>query len=256
VDRIARVLARTVLLAGLLAAAARPALALQQGGEAAFMGYVTDQFGQPVGDAEVSTADGGVVVTTRSTAEGVYRLDGATRSTRRLRVRRVGYLPLTVTVAAKADAMMNQDIEITKLPDALDPPRVQTADGELRADPRPFAERRAGGVGVFIDRAAIDRGKARSATDLLRPVSGFRVVTAAAGGVRLVSARKGGDAPAVCEPRLFVDGVPYTPADGVDDFGPEHLESIEAYPPGVEPPAAFRVEPAATCGTINLWLRR
>jgi hypothetical protein len=227
------------LIAAAALAAARPAYALQRvDGGAAVHGYVTDQFGQPVGGAEVAAAMPGGVAAVRTDEAGSYRLDALSRESARLelRVRRLGYLPLTAAVPTADAPMLARDFEMLRLPPALDPALVERPDGELRADFGTFLRRRGGGASS-LDRAAIDRLAPVTVSEVVRALPGFREPAAG------------------CTARVFVDDVPYTPVDGVDDFDPEQLEAVEGYASGIAVPAALGTA-AGACGVVVLWLRR
>lgn len=249
-----RVLAR-VTLAACAAAAAAGGLPAQQPepGRAAAWGSVADQFAQPVVNAEVLlvTPQGSTAVG-RTVEAGTYRVDGLPAGPQRIRVRRVGYLPFTATIDLGAGRAEQQDFSMVKLPFALDPALVQTPDGELRATLDSFTARRALGRGAFIDRKGIDQLNPRNAADLVRAVKAFRLQPSSNGAARLVSLAADGTGP--CTVRLLVDGVPYTPTDGLNDFDPEHIGALEAYAPG-EAPAGVE-QGAGGCGTMVVWLRR
>lgn len=248
-----RALARLTLAAGAAVGAARPLLA-QEAGErsGAVWGAVADQFAQPVTNAEVLlVTPTGTASLGRTVEAGMYRVDSLATGRQQLRVRRVGYLPFTASIDLAPGRGAVQDFSMVKLPFGLDPALVQTPDGELRASLAAFAERRALGRGAFVDRAAIDELNPRNATDLMRAVKTFRLQPARDGGVRLVSSAADGGP---CTIRFLVDGVPYTPVDGLNDFDPEHIGALEAYGPG-EAPAPLDHD-AGSCGTVVVWLRR
>ncbi|CAA9308312.1 MAG: hypothetical protein AVDCRST_MAG40-818 [uncultured Gemmatimonadaceae bacterium] len=247
-----RALARLTFAAGAAVGAARSLPAQQAGERGAVWGTVADQFGQPVTNAEVLLVTAtGTAPLGRTVEAGTYRVDSLPAGRQQLRIRRLGYLPFTASIDLAPGGGGVQDFSMVKLPFGLDPALVQTADGELRASLASFAERRALGRGAFIDRAGIDALNPRSATDLMRAVKSFRLQPARGGGVRLVSASADGGP---CTIRFLVDGVPYAPVDGLNDFDPEHIGALEAYGPG-EAPAPLDRE-AGSCGTVVVWLRR
>lgn len=252
--QIARVVARLALAAGAAAAVGRGLTAQQPAGElsAAAWGYVADQFAQPVVGAEVLLVKPDRTVTARTVDAGAYRLDSLAPGSHQLRVRRLGYLPLSTTVEVKGGDMTARDLTIVKLPFALDPALVQTPDGELRANFADFAARRALGRGAFLDREGIDALHPSTVTDLMRAVKSFRVLSAGNGSYRLVSSSSGPDA--ACTVRYLVDGFPYSPTDGLNDFDPEHIGALEAYGPGEAPQPLEQA--SGNCGTVVIWLRR
>ena len=246
-------LVRLLSAVALAASAATRGLAAQQPAELAVVfGAVSDQFGQPVSGAEVMVAVPARTLSTRTVAGGAYRLDSIEPGNRQLRIRQLGYLPTTVAADLRVGDMRDHDFTLVKLPAAVDPAIVQLPDGEYRADFTSFAARKARGVGVFLDRAAIDQIRPATATDLMRAVKSFRVLSASGGAFRLVSSTVGG--PADCNARVLVDGQPYSAVDGLGDFDPEHIGALEAYAPGEAPAPVDAL--AGPCGTLIVWLRR
>jgi hypothetical protein len=247
-------IARSLASVGLAvcAVAGGPDATAQQpaGPTASAIGLVADQFAQPVAGAEVLLAGGAEPVSTRTGEAGAYRLDGLPPGRPQLRFRRLGYLPVAVTIDAAPGTLADRDMVLVKLPFAVDAATVQRPDGEFRADLATFTARAGGSVGAFIDRAGIDRLRPVTATDIMRALKRFQVVESARGGFRLVGAGAGG----ACEPRFFVDGTPYTPVDGIDDFDPEHIEAVEGYAPN-EAPTPIGDAPTP-CGALVVWLRR
>ena len=239
------------LLSLLVAALATRALPAQPPG-AALYGAVSDQFGQAVVGAEVIVGTGAAARTTRTAPAGAYRVDSLPPGANRVRIRLLGYLPLSATLPAMAGDARERDFTLVRLPSALDPSLVQTAEGEFRARDADFTARQGTGVGMYLDRATIDRLAPTTATDLMRAVKRFRVLAARDGGYRVVSA-DARDANG-CEARVLVDGFVYTPVDGINDFDPEHIGAIEAYASDEVPPALAPF--AGPCGTVVVWLRR
>jgi hypothetical protein len=249
-------LARLVALfaaAACLAPAARAAVAQQSDSALVLMGYVTDQFGQPVAGAGIVAPGLRGPVSAAATAEGLYRIEGVAASATAVRIRRLGYLPATVVVRGRGETNLSEDVELQKLPDPLPPERVQTAEGELRATLDGFEERRTGGVGAFVDRRTIEKRRPATVTDIVRGMDGFRVVSGESGGFKLVSTPRDGGA--ACPARISVEGTTYTPVDGLDDFSPDQIEAVEAYAPTVSAPAPLDGA-AGGCGLVVLWLRR
>ena len=241
-------LAPLALLVALLATRALPA----QAPGAALYGAVADQFGQAVVGAEVIVGSGAAARTTRTAPAGAYRVDSLPAGMNRVRIRLAGYLPLSASLPVGAGDARERDFTLVRLPSAVEPALVQTADGEYRASDADFSARQVSGAGMYLDRATIDRLAPTTATDLMRAVKRFRVLAARDGGFRVVSA-EARDADG-CQARVLVDGFAYTPVDGLNDFDPEHIGAVEAYAAGEAPPALAPL--AGPCGTVVVWLRR
>jgi hypothetical protein len=255
VERIARVLALVVAVGGSTAVVAHP-LRAQQPAESGvpLTGFVADQFGQPVVNAQVRLVDdpGGAVAHTA--AAGAYRLEGVRPGKHRIRVRRAGYLASTGEVALRAGDTQVRDWELRRLPANVDPRIVQGEDGELRAGLQAFQRRRLTETsGTFIDRETIDRRRPRYASELLRGVSGFRLASREGSDPTLWSTAAG-NGPG-CRTPMYLEGLPYSPITGIDDFAPEDIEAIEVYPAGAAVAAQVNAGDAA-CGALLIWLRR
>jgi hypothetical protein len=254
VDRITRGVA--LLAAAGLAAATAPRMVSAQRPDSSgvLVGYVADQFGEPVVDAELLLVGVGAARMTRTAAAGVYRLEDVPAGVHQVRVRRTGYLPALRPVAMKAGDTRIQEWEIRRLPPSVDPRAIQTDDGEMRVGLQAFNERRENATGTFIDRAEIEQRNPSHARELLRGVSGFRLASGGSGDAVMWSGGPAGS-PVACRAQMFVEGLPYTPLTGIDDFAPEDIEAIEAYPAG-SPVAAELKAGSAECGMLLIWLRR
>ena len=253
-ERIARGVA-LLAAAGVLAAAdAGTAGAQEADSGGVLVGYVADQFGQPVEDAELLVLDSNghpTARTARTAAAGVYRLEAIPSGVHQVRIRRPGYMATSQPVRMTAGSTRMQDWELRRLPVNVDPQAVQEPNGEMRLGMQAFYQRRQAGLGTFIDRAMIEQRRPRYVRELLRGVSGFRLATAGpSGDVVVVSTGT-----TSCRAKIYVEGLPYTPLTGIDDFAPEDIQAIEAYAAG-SPVAAELNAGDAECGALVIWLRR
>ena len=110
---------------------------------------------------------------------------------------------------------------------------------------------RDGSFGAFITRADIARRKPVRTTDLLRSMSGVRLVPRTIGGGYSVMLR------GTCAPAIFIDGVGVRAlGHTVDDLiAPWDLEGIEIYRSASEAPPQY-TGTLRTCGVILFWTQR
>ena len=178
----------------------------------------------------------------------------------------VGFRPRTEVLLLAALDTDDVSITLSLKPDGatqLDPVAV-TAAAPSKAPG--FEARREVGRGYLFDRAAIDKVKPRSTTELLRRVPGLRVETW--GSQVRIRSRRAGD----CEMLLYLDGSPVfnemtplltrgvqssrpTPVPSViDRIPPGMIEAVEVYlGPSETPPEYSRG--GANCGAIVIWTR-
>lgn len=226
-------------------------------------GVVTNLNGVPVARAEVIIEGTPYRATTNDS--GVYRIEIAPVGRVHVIVRRVGFEPADERPTLRAGAGLQLDFELKGLPELLDSVMVREAGGNGRmAD---FWARRLIGVGAFITREDIDRRHPARSSDLLRMVTGVRVVAGESGfdrpfitmGRNAVTAnrasRNGMTLGSDCRVAYYVDGS-YVPAGTfhMDDISPLMLEAVEVYRGPAETPAKLRQRDTA-CGLIMLWTR-
>ncbi|MEA3247321.1 MAG: carboxypeptidase regulatory-like domain-containing protein, partial [Gemmatimonadota bacterium] len=225
---------------------------------------VTNLNGVPVAHAEVIIE--GTPYRAATNDSGVYRIEIAPVGRVHVIVRRVGFEPADERAILKAGAGLQLDFELKGLPELLDSVMVREAGGNGRmAD---FWARRLIGVGAFITRDDIDRRHPSRSSDLLRMVTGVRVVAGESGfdrplitmGRNSVTANRlsrnntpvlGSD----CRVAYYVDGS-FVPSGTfhMDDISPLMLEAVEIYRGPAETPARLRQRDTA-CGLIMIWTR-
>lgn len=250
------VAARGAVVVAALCLAARVGAAQPASGGGVLVGYVIDQLGQPVLGAEILIVDAKTPLSTRTVGAGAYRLENVPGGLHLVRIRRLGYLPLSATIDVKANDTQDMDVVLRRLPQQLDPVVVQAENGEMRGAVREFYQRRKVGMGTYIDRAQIEKRQPIFASDLLRTMLGFRLVPDGSSGYRVVSSRGSGSLTSGnCEVQFFVNGMRYMALRGIDDFNPQDIEAIEAYRGSSTIPPQFNIGNAG-CGAIVIWLRR
>jgi hypothetical protein len=142
---------------------------------------------------------------------------------------------------------------------------------------RGFETRRRGGQGIFFDRTAIDRVKARTLADILRGVPGVKVEPADLGyryqattsntltlqsktpdkadylgpggaAIQLSATDRG------CDLAVYVDGLLFEVEEGAIDsrINVRDIAAIEVYPTASSVPRQF-AGPKAACGVLVIW---
>ena len=213
-------------------------------------GVVVDSIaGMGIAGAQLSVVGTGLMAT--SDGRGAFRLaDGGGRALS-IQVRRLGFTPRTIAVAAEP---RGQSIRVV-----LAPAVQSIAPVEVRADRTRYTGRLAGYYqrlekrtqGLFITRADIEREKPAQLTDMLQRSPGVRI-TRGRPGAQSVRMR-GRD----CRPMIWLDGAPMASADvDLDSFPPGSLEGVEMYLGSNNAPPRYQMARGQSeCGTILLWSR-
>lgn len=215
-------------------------------------GIVRESGGAAIPGAWIS-ADGGAPAS--SDDEGRFELAVAREGMVSLAVRRLGYNPRTLRVAAgPAPGVLELVLEpiAAALPDvtvAARPGAFESASG--------FGERRRRGTGTFFDRAALERMRPQTLTDVLRSVGGIQVHTTMTrwGHQTTPSSSRATGGAIGCSLDYFVNGHEYTPTSlGIDrDMTPDQIEAIEVYKASEIPPQFLGRR--SRCGVVVIWTR-
>lgn len=209
------------------------------------VGRVRDSTGAPVRDVEVEVRG----VSTRTLADGFFRLFTTATDTATISVRRLGFAPETAFVAARQGRWDTLIVVLRPVAQALDPMKIENIPIRMRA----FEERRRRGLGVFVTRQEIAEHNSMQPSDALRIRRGIRLVRLRHGGygVRfsMFSMRQN------CAPALWVDGQRARDME-LDDLSSDDIEGIELYDSFSITPFEFsRGDSELPCGTIVVWTR-
>jgi hypothetical protein len=234
-------------------------LAAQASAQAVVSGTVKDSLGRALPLVEVSIEDSKWV--TRSDTSGYYLLRANTGE-HVLRFRLLGFAPVRRKVGLRFG-------EVVKLDAVLAAGDAQQLTAIEVLGPRPrgvgreaFAERRALGLGKFIDSTAMRRADGRRLSEML-PEIGLKIVQ---GKFATNPRRVNFDGSNKCYATVILDGVTIFRDIGerreraplVDlsrDFRPDQLESVEYYAGPAQTPMEFSGL-GTECGVIVLWTRR
>lgn len=227
-----------------------PAAPLAQDAESrgTVSGVVRDSSGAGIAGAEVTVS--GTGLRGYSNAEGGFRLTNVPVGTLTLGVRRLGFVPTTVSVAIVPLETAVLSVVITPLAQSLETVVVR---GDRRFDDHGrlagFYRRRArSSGGQFITRDQIDQRNPAQLTDLFRGVAGARVQTSRSTNVVRFRGMR-------CAPLVWIDGFPATAAEfDLDAIDPYVIEAVEVYLGVATVPPEFRwVRGGGSCGAIVIW---
>lgn len=226
-------------------------------------GKVSDATAQtPVAAVKLDLARGSeLIASTLSDSLGRFSLTVPRAGEYELRALRVGYAT-TIVPAVRILSSETLEVELALAVAAipLDPLRIVARGrtvsrylGEVG-----FYDREQRGVGSFLTRYEIERRGGTLLSDVLRNVSGVRLVRADRTGrraeIRLRNRR--------CAPSVYLDGAvvrvsgPARPTDmALDDVVLSvDIDGIEVYHGPSETPAEFSRD--ANCGVVAIWTRR
>ena len=226
-------------------------------------GVVTNLNGLPLPRVEVVIL--GSEMKAVSNDSGVYEFLAAPTGKIRMVARRIGFEPSEERATLEAGRHKQVDFELKGLPEELDSVMIRESGGNGRmAD---FWARRMVGLGAFITRQDIERRHPQRSSDLLRTITGVKVmlgdnamdrsvITMGRNGTMLVQQRPGSKTLVnSCDISYYVDGSYVPPGTfHMDDMSPLAIEAVEVYRGPSETPAKLRQRDTA-CGVIVIWTR-
>ena len=233
----------TLVLAVGVAAAAAPHLGAAQG-TAAIAGQLLDRASrQPLEGADVTVL--GTPLSLRSNATGQFTGSGLKAGVYVVQVRALGYTAGSWVVEIAEGETLPLVIELEATPITLTGVTVEAPEWQQRGMVG-FAERRERARGVYLTEADLKRVDAVRLADILRNISGVRIVCRYS-GCRIRMAR------AECQPDFFVDGLPANNSTSLE-MPLIGVIGIEVYRTITETPMDF-LRGNNTCGTIVIWTR-
>lgn len=268
---------RTSLALRLLAAVAAAPAAAAQAPTAAdsaaryvtLVGVVRDTSGRPLAGAEVRA---GATQLTVSDADGSFLLTGVEPDTVQLLVRRIGYRPADVVLAANAGLRVELLVRMVPAAVELGTITVEGRTMDTRLWQSGFYERQKVGSGTFFDPEFLARHRG-TIDGLVREAPGVRVDRDRYGR-SVARGRFGGG---WCSLNVFIDGVYVRWANdvGIDQLlSRQEVLAVEIYPRGTQVPATLAgytaagggvmLSPGGTgggasggsdCGVISFWTK-
>ncbi|MEP6495865.1 MAG: carboxypeptidase regulatory-like domain-containing protein [bacterium] len=170
-----------------------------------------------------------------------------------IRIRKVGYQPITMPVAISPDDTVPVTVTLTTSATTL--PTVVTKDSAPRyLSPRlrEFDERRKQGFGQFITDDELRKRDASKMTDVLRRFTGM-AVTCRGSVCRASSTRQGSLGGSGCRIALYVDGIVSTD-DNLEHLNVNEYAGVEFYAGGATIPPQYN-STKQSCGVLLLWSR-
>ena len=223
--------------------------ALGQAGGSVF-GRVTAENGIVLSGATVVVA--GTQIRALTDESGSFRVTGLPAGQASIHVKRLGFLPDSVSVDVPPTGLAELNIQLATAAENLLPVTVRARKTSYSGRLAGYYERldRRNG-GVFITREQIDQDRPRTLSQLLQRVPGATVVRLRAGamGIRLRDR--------TCSPLIWLDGnaLPSGEID-LDSFQPNSLQGIELYLGSTTAPTRYlAARDLSNCGTILLWSR-
>jgi Carboxypeptidase regulatory-like domain len=186
----------------------------------------------------------GTPVSLRSSATGEFTHTGLKPGTYVMQVRALGYAPGSWVIELAERETLSVVIEMDVKP--IDLPSVTVETPTVQRGMAGFALRRAAGRGVYITEDDIKRANAARLSDLLRNVSGIRLICRF-NGCRVRMARND------CQPDFFLDGLSANNSTFLE-MSVVGVTGVEIYRTITETPVDF-LRGNNTCGTIAIWTK-
>jgi len=234
---------RLATLALAVGAVTTPHLGAAQG-TAGIAGQLLDRASrQPLEGAAVTVL--GTPLSLRSNSAGQFTGSGLRAGVYVVQVRALGYTPGSWVVELAEGETLPLVIELEATPITLTGVTVEAPEWRQRGMVG-FAERRERARGVYLTEADLKRADATRLADILRNVSGVRIICRYS-GCRIRMAR------AECQPDFFVNGLPANNSTSLE-MPLIGVIGIEVYRTITETPLDF-LRGNNTCGTIVIWTR-
>ena len=235
-------------------------------------GRVTDQALNPVGDAEVEIIE--IRARTRTDSTGRFVFRGVPSGPQRLRVRRLGFGPVSMEVRVPDRDSVVVHIRLT--PSAQLLPAVPVEDSQRSAVNyrlKDFERRRSSGVGQFLTATDLASERSKPLGDVVVRLRGTYVVRSATAAC--LTATRGSQSfqnsasgwcgnqlvgGAYCPVAVFVDGhLSYAGHDeevfNLNRLHADEVAGIEFYVGAGTMPREFGA-PRGTCGALVIWTKR
>ncbi len=234
---------------GLLSAQGAPPAAADPSATYHVTGVITDAAREPVPDAEVTAADGGVRARGAVTdSRGRFNLGRFPAGPLSLHVHRIGYEAHAIKVEVGVGGQPTSvEIVLLAVPAELAGVSV-TADASGRL--REFYQRRQDRAAFarFLDSEDIRRRGPANASDLFRTVPGISIKNNPSAGGNAIRIRN-------CQPMVWVDGQRSPGAELDEVIRPEEIAAIEFYPSAAGTPAQYLERGNRLCGLILVWTK-
>jgi len=212
-------------------------------GTAGITGTLRDRTShEPLKGAAVSVL--GTSFSVRTDSLGQFAGSGLNAGVYVMQVRAIGYGPGSWIIELVEREILSVLIEMESAI-TLQGVSIEAPAWQQRGLAR-FEERRQRGRGIYITEEAISQTRAARLADVLRSVSGVRLICRYS-GCRIRMARS------ECQPDFFLNGLPANNSTSLE-MSPLGIVGIEIYRTITETPMDF-LRGNNTCGTIAIWTR-
>jgi hypothetical protein len=239
-----------LLVAALLAAAARPAPGQAPPAPGSIAISVRDSLGRSIAGAELSVE--GTAVRGFTDERGEVRFTAVRGGPATVRIRRLGFQPTSLDILIDQRVPATNIITLVPIAQRLAPIVVRGGNsytGRMAG----FYQRRDLGIGHFVSREKLERDNPAQLTDVFRRIPGVQI-TSTRFIRNAIRFRGNGGA---CWPLVWLDGAPLPTAEfDLDFLAPTSIEGIEVYS-GVSqvPPQFMGARGLGSCGVIVVWSR-
>jgi hypothetical protein len=230
------------------AATGEVAIGVDAGRTAASGRVVQEGGGRGIGDVVLQIE--GSEVRAVSAGDGSFQLPPMPPGTYELTTSHIAHGERQDTISIEHGASLQYTISLAESAVPLRPIEVVVRSELLER--RGFYERQQNGAGAYLTRSSWQARSPARPSDILRTVSGVRIMPAR-GGLGTVLMSRGN-----CPFRYILDGTPVTSTFSLDDMPVEWIEALEIYRGVAGLPVQFTSPPGidnANCGVIVVWTR-
>jgi hypothetical protein len=211
-------------------------------GTASVSGTVLGETGQPMPGAQLRVLE--TAATTRADSSGHFSMSGLPAGTQILEAKRVGYRIVQQPVQLATGRNVSATVQLR---------RVVSLDSVLviarRSRYREFERNRRNGFGRFLTEDDIEKRHAFQTTDLLRTVSGFRVMGSGFDAKVYSSRGRTSFSGQGCETNIVIDGMQH---QDINWLQPTDIGAMETYTGPAGAPPLYD----SACGVIVIWTKR
>jgi hypothetical protein len=209
------------------------------------LGVYDAQSGEAIEGAEVidMLTKTSALTTKTGTITLVFLPDGGSV----IRIRKVGYQPLTMPISISPDDTVPVTVTLSSAATTL--PTVVTTDSAphyVSSRLRGFEERRKQGAGYFITEAELRKNDNGTMTNMVRRIPGVNVVCR--GRTCRATSTRGG-----CPSVVYIDGIQSTDKD-LDKINVNDYAGVEFYAGGATAPPQYNMT-GSSCGVLLFWTR-
>lgn len=216
-------------------------------GSAALSGTVDGPDGRPLQGAKVDVA--GTGLTTTSSADGGFAIQGLPAGTFTAEARAIGFEPKRIAVDLSDKAPASVQFRFDRRVQELSRVTIMGKPRRTANDIDAFLRRMRTGMGHYITANDEILKRALTVTEAMRMTPGVQVEPSGTGFGNVIVMRGG------CTPVVYVDGVQsYDGSSSLDDIiSPQQVMGIEVYAGLGEAPVQYQ---SNGCGVVLVWTKR